>query len=166
VPIVREGFLPDTISTDLSANSSVSGAKDMLNVMNKFLAMGLSVDEVILRSTWNAARAIHQEQLGNLSVGAPADLAVLRLEAGNFGFLDAYGGRLRSDKKLTCEMTVLGGKVVFEQNGLSRPDWTTLPQGYRASGDARWDGNRSSNGGLNRLLLDPLDPKHDQEDDK
>ena len=127
VPIIREGFLPDTISTDLSANSSVSGAKDMLNVMNKFLAMGLSVDAVILRSTWNAARAIHQEQLGHLSVGAPADLAVLRLETGNFGFLDAYGGRLKSDKKLTCEMTVRDGKIVFEQNGLSRPDWTTLP---------------------------------------
>src|SRR4029078_231398 len=79
VRVVREGFLPDTISTDLSANSSISGAKDMLNVMNKVLAVGCTVDAGILRAPWNAARAIHQEQLGLLSVGAPADLAVLRL---------------------------------------------------------------------------------------
>jgi dihydroorotase len=166
VPIVREGFLPDTISTDLSANSAVSSAKDMLNVMSKFLAMGLPLDEVIVRSTWNPAKAIHQEQLGHLSIGSTADVAVLRLERGDFGFLDAYGGRLKSETRLTCEMTLLGGKIVYEQNGLSHPDWTTLPKGYRASGDARWDGNRSSNGGLNRLLLDPLDPKNERDEDR
>src|SRR5262249_9242680 len=103
VPIIQEGFLPDSISTDLSATSMVNSAKDMLNVMNKFLAMGLSLDEVILRSTWNPAREIRQEQLGNLSVGSPADVAVLRLEQGELGFLDAYGGRLRGNRKLTCE---------------------------------------------------------------
>jgi dihydroorotase len=166
VPIVNEGFLPDTISTDLSANSAVSAAKDMLNVMNKILALGVPLDEVILRSTWNPARAIHQEQLGHLTVGAPGDVAVLRLERGDFGFLDAYGGRLKGDRMLTCEMTLLSGKIVYELNGLSRPDWTTLPKGYRASGDPRWDGIRSSNGGLSRLLLDPLDPKYDRDDDK
>jgi dihydroorotase len=165
-PIVNEGFLPDTISTDLSANSSVSSAKDMLNVMNKILALGVPLDEVILRSTWNPGRAIRQERLGHLSVGAPADVAVLRLERGDFGYLDAYGGRLKSDRKLTCEMTLLNGRIVYELNGLSRPDWTTLPKGYRASGDQRWDGSRSSNGGLSRLLLDPLDPKYDRDDDK
>ena len=105
----------------------------MLNVMNKFLALGLSVDEVILRSTWNPAREIGQQQLGNLSVGSPADVAVLRLEQGEFGFLDAYGARLRGNRKLTCEMTLRDGKIVYELNGLSRPDWTTLPKGYRST---------------------------------
>ena len=71
----------------------------MLNVMNKFLALGLSLDEVIRRSTWNPAREIGQEQLGNLSVGSPADVAVLRLEKGEFGFLDAYGARLRGNQQ-------------------------------------------------------------------
>ena len=82
VPIIQEGFLPDSISTDLHAGSAIAGMKDMLNVMSKFLALGLSLDEVILRSTWNPAREIKQEQLGHLSVGAPADVAVLRLETG------------------------------------------------------------------------------------
>ena len=68
--------------------------KDMLNVMDKFLAMGMSLDEVILRSTWNPAKEIQHEELGNLSVGSPADVAVLRLEKGKFGFVDQVGGRL------------------------------------------------------------------------
>jgi dihydroorotase len=146
VPIVREGFLPDSISTDLHASSTNGGMKDMLNIMSKFLALGLSLDEVILRSTWNPAREINQEQLGNLSVGSPADVAVLRLEKGDFGFLDSYGARLRGAQRLTCEMTLRDGKIVYELNGLSRPDWTTLPKNYRATGDLRWDGNRDSNG--------------------
>jgi dihydroorotase len=166
VPIVQAGFLPDSISTDLSTNSMVTGARDLPSVMSKFLALGMSVDEVILRSTWNPAREICQEQLGNLSVGSPADLAVLRLEQGEFGFLDSYGARLQGNRKLTCEMTVRDGKIVFELNGLSRPDWTTLPKGYRATGDPRWDGNRSSNGGLTRLLTDGPNATFDLDSDK
>jgi dihydroorotase len=144
VPIIQEGFLPDSISTDLHAGSANSGMKDMLNVMSKFLALGLSLEQVILRSTWNPAREIKQEHLGNLSVGSPADVAVLRLEKGTFGFLDGYGARLRGTEKLTCEMTVRAGKIVYELNGLSRPEWTTLPKNYRITGDPRWDGNRGS----------------------
>jgi dihydroorotase len=154
VPIVKEGLLPDSISTDLSASSSIMGARDMLNVMSKFLALGVPLEDVVLRSTRNPACEIGQKQLGSLSVGSIADVAVLRLEQGEFGFLDAYGARLKGNRRLSCEMTVLAGKIVFEQNGLSRPDWTTLPQGYRATGDPRWDGNRSSSGGLIRLLRD------------
>jgi dihydroorotase len=141
VPIIREGVLPDTISTDLHTGSMNSGMKDMLNVVSKFLALGLSLDDVILRSTWNAARAMKQPQLGNLSIGSPADVAVLRLEKGDFGFLDMYGARLRGAQKLTCEMTLRDGKIVYELNGLSRPDWTTLPKDYRGTGDPRWSGS-------------------------
>src|SRR4029453_13840231 len=94
------------------ATSANGGMKDMLNVMSKFLALGLPLDDVILRSTWNPARQIKQEHLGHLSVGAPADVAVLRLEKGQFGFLDGYGARLRGSQKLTCEMTLRDGKVV------------------------------------------------------
>ena len=148
VPIIQEGFLPDSISTDLHAGGMNASVKDMLNVMSKFLALGMPLEEVILRSTWNPAREIKQEQLGHLSVGAPADVAVLRLEQGDFGFLDVYGARLRGSQKLTCEMTLRDGKIVYELNGLSRPDWATLPKNYRATGNPRWDGNRSSSGQL------------------
>jgi dihydroorotase len=150
VPIINEGFLPDSISTDLHAGDVNSGMKDMLSVMSKFLALRMPLDEVIVRSTWNPAREIKQEQLGHLSVGAPADIAVLRLEQGDFGFIDVYGARLRGRQKLVCEMTLRDGKIVYELNGLSRPDWVTLPKNYRATGHPRWDGIRSSSGALGR----------------
>jgi dihydroorotase len=139
VPAIKEKFLPDSISTDLHVSSMNSGMKDMLNLMSKFLAMGLSIDEVVARSTWNPAREIHREELGNLSIGAPADVAVLRLEQGQLGFTDMYGARLRGDRKLACELTLRDGKVVYDLNGITRPDWQTLPHDYRQTGDKRWD---------------------------
>jgi dihydroorotase len=139
MPAIREGFLPDSISTDLHIASMNAGMKDMLNVMSKFLAMGLSMDDVILRSTWNPAREIQREDLGNLSVGAPADVAVLRLENGSFGYTDMYGARLHANQRLVCELTIRNGKVVWDLNGITRPDWDTLPKNYTQTGDPRWD---------------------------
>jgi dihydroorotase len=139
VPALKEGFIPDSISTDLHIGSMNSGMKDMLNVMDKFLAMGMSLDDVILRSTWNPAREVGHEDLGHLSVGAAADVTVIRLEKGTFGFVDMYGARMRGTQKLTCELTLRDGKVVYDLNGMTRPDWNTLPRDYKQTGDARWD---------------------------
>lgn len=139
VPAMQQGFWPDSISTDLHAGSMNSGMKDMLNLMGKFLAMGMPLDDVIARSTWAPAREIHHEELGNLSVGSPADVAVLRLENGNFGFTDMYGARMNARQRLVCELTVRDGKVVYDLNGITRPDWTTLPKNYTRTGDAAWD---------------------------
>ena len=139
-PAIKEGFLPDSISTDLHVTSMNAGMKDMLNVMGKFLALGMPVEEVIARSTRNPAREIQRDDLGSLSVGAPADVAVLRLEKGSFGFLDMHGARLRGAERLTCEMTLRDGRIVYDLNGLGRPDWSTLPADYRGTGDPKWDG--------------------------
>jgi dihydroorotase len=138
-PAVKEGFLPDSISTDLHIGSMNSGMKDMLNVMDKFLAMGLPLKDVLLRSTWNPAHEIKREDLGHLSVGAMADVTVLKLEKGKFGFVDIYGARQSGTQKLTCELTLRDGKVVYDLNGLTRPDWNHLPKDYKQTGDARWD---------------------------
>ncbi len=140
VPAMKEGFAPDSISTDLHIGSMNAGMKDMLNVMDKFLAMGMSLDDVIARSTWNPAREIRQDGLGHLSVGAVADIAVLRVERGRFGLVDMNGARMDSTERLVCELTVRDGKVVYDLNGISRPDWRTLPAGYGPTGDVRWDG--------------------------
>jgi dihydroorotase len=139
VPAMKEGFIPDSISTDLHIGSMNAGMKDLLNVMDKFLAMGMSLDEVILRSTWNPAREIKQEDLGHLSTGAVADIAVLSLEKGDFGFVDMYGARLRGTQKINCELTLRDGKVVYDLNGITRPDWNKLPRDYKQTGDLRWD---------------------------
>lgn len=119
VPLMKAGFVPDSISTDLHINSMNAAMKDMLNVMGKFLAMGMSLDDVVLRSTWNPARQIQLEELGNLSVGSPADIAVLRLEKGTFGFVDPPGGRLTGTQRLACELTLRDGKVVYDLNGMT-----------------------------------------------
>ena len=139
-PAIEEGFRPDTISTDLHVGSMNAGMKDQLNVMSKFLALGLSLEEVVARSTWNPARVVGREDLGHLSVGAPADVTVLSLQSGTFGLVDSFGGRLRADRKLVCELTLRDGRILYDLNGLARPDWQTLPRGYRTTGDARWDG--------------------------
>src|SRR5262249_49054836 len=96
---------------------------DMLNVMDKFLAMGMSLDDVVRLSTWNPAREIKQDGIGHLSVGAGADVAVFRLERGSFGFVDSFGARMKGSERLTCELTLREGKVVYDLNGLSQPDW-------------------------------------------
>ncbi len=127
VPAVRQGFVPDSISTDLHVSSMNAGMKDMLNVMSKFLALGMSLEDVVARSTWNPAREIHQEELGHLSVGAPADIAVLRLIKGDFGFLDAGGRRMNGSQKLVVELTIRAGRVVWDLNGLGGDDWQTAP---------------------------------------
>ncbi len=139
VPAIQQGFLPDSISTDLHITSMNAGMKDMLNVMDKFLAMGLTLDDIVAKSTWNPAREIQREDLGNLSVGAPADVAVLRLEQGHFGFTDMYGARMDGSEKLICELTLREGRVVYDLNGITRPDWRTLPKGYKSTADPRWD---------------------------
>src|SRR5262249_16189068 len=139
VPAMKEGFLPDSISTDLHIGSMNAGMKDMLNVMDKFLAMGMSIDDVVLRSTWNPAREIKREELGHLSPGVVADIAVLRLGKRNFAFVDMNGARLRGTQKLTCGVTLRDGKVVCDLNGMTRPDWDKLPRDYKQSGDVRWD---------------------------
>jgi dihydroorotase len=125
VPAVQQGFVPDSISTDLHIGSMNAGMKDMTNVMSKFLNMGMSLEDVILRSTWNPANEIKHQELGQLSVGSPADVAVLRVEKGKFGFVDSLGGRLEGHRKLECELTVRNGVVVWDLNGAARGDWKT-----------------------------------------
>ena len=119
VPAARQGFWPNTISTDLHTESMNGGMKDMANVMSKFLALGMSLQEVILRSTWDPAKAINRKELGNLSVGAEADVAVFTLRTGNFGFLDVSGTRLKGKQKLEAELTLRAGKVVWDLNGIA-----------------------------------------------
>lgn len=123
VPIVGSGFLPDSISTDLHTSSMNAGMKDQLNVMSKFLALGVPVAGVVAMATWHPARQIKRETLGHLSIGAPADLAVLRLERGRFGFVDMDGRRMSGKERLTCELTVKGGVVVYDLNGLAATEW-------------------------------------------
>jgi dihydroorotase len=126
VPALKQGFPPDVISTDLHNGSINSGMKDILNTMSKFLNIGMTIQDVIKANTSKAAEVIKRPDLGRLSVGAEADIAVLNLRRGTFGFIDVSGGKLIGDRKLECELTVKGGQVVWDLNGISRPMWTDV----------------------------------------
>jgi dihydroorotase len=138
VPAIKQGWTPDSISTDLHIDSMNAGMKDMLNVMSKFLNMGLSLEDVILRSTWNPAREIRHPEVGSLTVGATADVAVLRVEKGQFGYVDTDGLRMEGDRRLVCELTIRKGSVVWDLNGISRQDWRRFPSSD-PNPDPRWD---------------------------
>jgi len=123
VPAMKQGFKPNTISTDLHTGSMNGGMKNIINIMSKFLNMGMTVKEVVEQTTWNSAKAIKREDLGHLSVGAVADVSILNLRKGDFGFIDVTKKKMKGDKKLECELTIREGDVVYDLNGLAAEVW-------------------------------------------
>jgi dihydroorotase len=121
IPALKAGFFPTTISTDLHTGSMNTSMKDQLSVMSKFLQMGMPLPEVIRASTWNAAKAIKREELGNLSAGAEADITLLNIRKGDFGFYDKTGYKVKGSEKFECEMTIRAGKIAYDLNGIAQP---------------------------------------------
>lgn len=119
IPSLRQGFKPDVISTDANKNSVNGAMQDILNVMSKMMAIGMSLNEVIAATTSRPAQVIGRTDLGNLSVGSEADIAVLRLREGDFGFMDVRKDRITGSHKLEAELTVRNGAIVWDLNGLS-----------------------------------------------
>jgi dihydroorotase len=119
VPAMKQGLPPNTFGTDLHRFSMNAGMKDMCNVMSKFMALGMKLNDVVQTATWNAAKAIKHEELGNLSEGSVADVAVIRIRDGKFGFVDAGGNAIEGKQKLEAELTLREGKVVWDLNGLN-----------------------------------------------
>jgi dihydroorotase len=124
IPSIEQGFRPNVISTDLHTESMNGGMKDMSNVMSKFLNIGMSLQDVILRSTWNPANVIKRTDLGHLSVGSEADVAVFNLKEGDFGFVDIRRTKINGTQKLEAELTLRAGRIVWDLNGISMPVWT------------------------------------------
>ena len=121
IPAVKSGFYPNTISTDQHTGSMNNAMKDQLSVMSKFLVMGMDLPAVIKASTWNPAVVIKREELGSLSVGSEADVAILNVREGKFGFWDYTGYKIEGTKKFECEMTIRAGKIVYDLNGIASP---------------------------------------------
>ncbi|MBT4496161.1 MAG: amidohydrolase/deacetylase family metallohydrolase [Gemmatimonadetes bacterium] len=130
VPSIEQGFYPDSISTDLHTLSMNAEMMDMTTVMSKFLAMGMPLEEIVRESTINPAMEINHSELGHLTVGAVADVAVLGAQQGNFGYIDVAGGRLRGKERLICEMTLKDGEVVWDWNGRTGTDYGELGLTY------------------------------------
>ena len=137
VPMIEAGFIPDSISTDLHIDSMNSAMKDELNVADKILAMGVPLKEVVAEMTSHPAHEIKHDELGNLSEGSIADIAVLRVEQGKFGFTDMINKRLDGTQKLLCELTIKDGKIVYNLNGMGTDLWNA-PASQHDREASRW----------------------------
>lgn len=123
IPAIKQGFKPNTISTDLHTGSMNAGMKDITNIMSKFLAMGMSTKEVVDCVTHAPAKIIQRPDLGNLTKGAVADVTVFRIRKGNFGFVDVKNMKVKGTERVECELTIREGKVVWDLNGISKQLW-------------------------------------------
>jgi len=121
VPAFKQGFVPDSMSTDLHTGDY--NVVSMTNVMSKFLAMGVPLDDVIRRSTVNPATEIHRPELGTLSVGKDADIAVLELSKGDFSYIDCGVARMDGKVRLDTRMTIRAGRILYDPAGLSMVEW-------------------------------------------
>jgi len=129
-PAVEQGFVPNSISTDLHTGNLNSAVVNLITTMSKFLAMGVPLEDVIRRATSNPAAAIHRPELGTLTPGRDADIAVIELEHGSFGYTDCGGARLTGDVRLTNRLTVRAGRIVYDVTGLAAPEWQHAPKQY------------------------------------
>jgi dihydroorotase len=132
VPAVQQGFIPDSISADLFSDTPYTVGISLANVMSKFLCLGVPLEDIIRRTTVNPAQMIHRPELGNLSIGSTADIAVLEIVKGKFAYLGSGGGKIEGDQKLQCVVTMFGGKILYDHPyGLSVPLWQDIPKDSR-----------------------------------
>lgn len=129
-PSVQQGFYPDSISTDLHTGSMNGAMMDMVTTMSKLLVLGVPLKEVVRESTVNPANEIKHPELGHLTVGAVADIAVLNLATGKFAYADAANGRIEGTQRLFCEMTLKEGRVVWDWNARMAQDYRKLGDRY------------------------------------
>jgi dihydroorotase len=128
LPAVKQGFIPDSMSTDLHLEDFT--VLSMTEVMSKFLAMGVPLEDIIRRSTVNPASEIRRPELGTLSIGREADVAVLEVLHGHFGYIDDGYAKMEGNVKLVARMTIRSGRILYDPSGLSMVEWEKAPKQY------------------------------------
>lgn len=109
--MLANGFLPDTISSDVHALCIDGPAFDLLTTMSKFLCLGVDLPTVVRTATQNAAAALQRDELGTFRPGAAGDASILSLEHGAHDYVDSTGERLRGEQRLTSKGVVIGGRL-------------------------------------------------------
>jgi dihydroorotase len=122
----RDGFFPDTISTDLHESSIMMQQSDMPNCMSKMMYLGMPFEEAVKRSTMEPARVIKRlPEIGTLGEGKTADIAILALRDGLFALKDSWGKKALATRKVENVLTIREGKVAWDAEGRAFPEWTT-----------------------------------------
>ena len=130
VPALRDGFPPDSISTDLHMANINGPVISMVRTLSKLLNIGMPLQSLIMRSTAAPAREINRPELGTLTPGSAADVAAFSLVDGTFGFTDTGKTRLNGNRLLECVLTLREGEIVYDPGGLSMPEWENAPSEY------------------------------------
>lgn len=129
--LLAQGILPDVISSDIHQLSVQGPMFDLPTTLSKFLQLGLSVADVIERATSRAAIAMRRPDLGTLRVGGAADIAVFKLETGEFTFYDAQMNARRGTQRLMNTLTMVDGEVLPRLPERERMPWAELPPHQR-----------------------------------
>lgn len=108
--MLANGFMPDTISSDVHQMCIDGPAFDLVTTMSKFLCFGVELPEVIRRATVNPAMALRRPELGSLKPGSVGDATVLSVAEGAFDYVDVVGEIMVGDRKIVSEGVVIGGK--------------------------------------------------------
>jgi len=108
--MLANGFLPDTISSDVHALCINGPAFDQVTTMSKFLCLGVPLADVIAATTVNAAFALKRPELGSLKPGSVGDATILSINDGRFDYVDVVGEHLTGDRKIACEGVVIAGR--------------------------------------------------------
>lgn len=130
VPSYRDGFGPDTLSTDLYLANVNGPVVNLLNIMSKYMAIGMDLYTLIDKVTYRAAKAIGHEELGSLDIGSCADVAIIRKLEGRYGFTDCGNAKLEASAKLDCVATIREGRMAYDPYGFAMPNWQEAPQAY------------------------------------
>jgi dihydroorotase len=108
--MMREGFLPDVISSDVHSLCVHGPAYDLLVTLSKFVSLGMPLADVIRAATVAPAAAIRRPDLGTLAPGTVGDASVLELRDGAFDYVDSTGRPMTGNRRLFCDGVVIGGK--------------------------------------------------------
>jgi dihydroorotase len=105
-----EGFVPDTISSDIHTLCIDGPVYDQVTTLSKFLALGMRLRDVIAASTVNAAAALNRPDLGTLKPGGVGDASILSLDQGEFHLEDVVGEVVTTGERLFAKGVVIGGR--------------------------------------------------------
>ena len=130
VPALRQGFSPDTLSTDLYLDNVSGAAIGLDHVLSKYLSMGMPLEQAIQKATVAPAQMLALPGVGTLSPGTCADIALFQLEQGCFRYADSGNAALSGNLRLRCAGTVRAGEWVYNPDAFGMPEWSEAPHEY------------------------------------
>jgi dihydroorotase len=137
--MLDQGLPPDVISSDIHQLARQGPMFDLPTTLSKFLNLGMSLPDVIERATSAPASAMRRSDLGTLAVGSAADVALFRLEEGEFDFYDSDMAKRGGTSRLVNTMTMVDGQVLVGGPEREPHVWSVLPERQRPILELRRD---------------------------